>query len=320
MMKPFATRSPASRLLARGIAVLALWHLSACAQAFTTFGNGFGSKWDTPQFGTGAVVTWSFMTPGVALSGNPALSAWSGTNSLGTGNSFDIRKRIDDVHGTGAFDAAVRRAFATWAAAADIRFVEVSDSGAPMAGSTTPDIRIGAFHFAPGDFAGGAGFGPPGQDDVFPDALAGDLALNDLNRFVIAPGAEGTPLPTDNGVYLNDVEGLLLHEIGHTLGLGHSDVTDGVMCGYIFPGDVFDGSACDYTRVNRELHADDLAGITSIYGAPVVTATQQVPVLPWFALGALGGIVGFASRRHLRRARRSLPTAPASRLQPGGAH
>lgn len=291
--------------LARCAGVLALASVWAGAHAFNTFGNGFGSKWDKPQFGTGAVVTWSFMAPGVALSGNPALSNWSGTNSLGTGNSFDIRKKIDDVHGVGAFDAAVRRAFATWSAAADIRFVEVADSGAPMAGSTTPDIRIGAFHFAPGDFAGGAGFGPPGQDDVFPDALAGDLALNDLNRFVIAPGAEGSPLPTDNGIYLNDVEGLILHELGHTLGLGHSDVPDGVMCGFVFPGDVFDGSACDYTRVNRLPHADDLAGITSIYGAAVTAAAQTVPAMPWFALGVLVGIFGLTSVCQLPRSGRA---------------
>jgi Matrixin len=257
--------------------------------SFNTFGqNNFGSKWDAPQFGTGAVVTWSFMTPGVALSNNPALSAWSGTNSLGTGNSDDIRKKIDTVFGTGAFDAAVHRAFATWAAAANLQFVEVADSGAPMAGSTTPDIRIGTFHFAPGDFAGAAGFGPPGNDNSFPDALAGDLALNDLNRFVIATGTEGTALPTDNGIYLNDVEGLLLHEIGHTLGLGHSNVNAGVMCGYIFPGDVFNGSTCDYAHVNHQLDTDDRAGITTIYGASLVgNSSQQVP-LPLMAQVLLG--------------------------------
>ena len=90
--------------------------------SFNTFGqNNFGSKWDAPQFSTGAVVTWSFMTPGVALSNNPALSNWSGTNSLGTGNNDDIRKKIDSIFGAGAFDAAVHSAFATWAAAANLQ-------------------------------------------------------------------------------------------------------------------------------------------------------------------------------------------------------
>ena len=52
-----------------------------------------------------AIITWSFMTPGVAL-GPLAPPAWSGTNSLGSGAANDIRVIIDNVHGAGAFDAA----------------------------------------------------------------------------------------------------------------------------------------------------------------------------------------------------------------------
>jgi len=271
---------------------LVLYVFATQALAFNTIGSGFGSKWDNPQFGTGAVVTWSFMSPSVPLSSNPALASWSGTNSLGTGNADDIRAKIDAVHGAGAFHAAVRRALATWSAAANVQFVEVADSGAAMAGATTPDIRIGAFHFAVGDFAGGAGFGPPGDDLNFPDALAGDLALNDRNRFVVATGADGTPLPTDNGIYLNDVEGLVLHEIGHTLGLAHSTVASSVMCGYVSPA--FDGSACDYQHVNHELDTDDIAGIQSIYGAAAVASNHQVPLPAWALVmlaSALGGLI-----------------------------
>lgn len=303
-----AALSMTARSWRKGIAITLVGGclVTGAAQAFNTIGGPFGSKWDNAAHGTGAVVTWSFMTPGVALSSDPALGSWSGTNSLGTGNAFDIRKKIDDAHGAGAFDAAVRRAFATWAAAANLQFIEVADSGAPMAGATTPDIRIGAFHFAPNDFAGGVGFGPPGTDDLFPDALAGDLALNDLNRFVIAPGPEGTALPTDNGIYLNDVEGLLLHEIGHTLGLAHSDVNNGVMCGFVFPGDVFDGSTCDYTHINRQLEPDDLAGIHAIYGVAVPAAqARRVPLPPAALLAAalLFGAVGAdATRRRTQRA------------------
>jgi hypothetical protein len=260
--------------------------------AYDTFGNGYGSKWDDPQFGTGATVVWSYVTPGAGLASNPAIAHLSGTNTLGGGDPLhDIRAKVDAQFGAGAFDAAVQRAFDTWASAANLSFVEAADPGTPFAGATTPDIRIGAYHFPIGDFAGGAGWGPPGDDLDFPDALAGDLALNDRNRFTIASGPEGSPLPTDNGQYLNDVEGLLLHELGHTLGLGHSDVPDGVMCGYIWPGDVFDGSACDYTHVNHELAPDDLAGIREIYGA------AQVPMSPvaWVALAvalAAAGVVG----------------------------
>lgn len=265
------------------------------AAAYDAIGNGYGSKWDDPQFGTGATISWSYVIPGTGLANVPQIAHLSGTNTLGGGDPLeDIRQKLDAQFGAGAFDAAVQRAFDTWAAAADLTFVQAMDSGAPFAGTTTPDIRIGAWHFPIGDFAGGAGWGPPGDDLGFPDALAGDLALNDRNAFTIATGPEGSPLPTDKGAYLNDIEGLMLHELGHTLGLGHSDVPDGVMCGYIWPGDVFDGSACDYTHVNHALAPDDLAGIRAIYGpavaaVPVSSGVWLVVALTMAGMAVLGG-------------------------------
>lgn len=272
---------------------LALMLASPVTFAYTTFGNGQGSKWDDPTWGTGATIYWSFMTPGVGL-GASAPSGWSGTNSLGTGGPGDIRTIIDAANGAGAFDAALQRAFDTWSTAANLTFIQVADGGGDFGSSTSPDIRIGAFHFGAGDLAGAAGFGPPGDDLNFPDALAGDLALNDMNNFAIDPGNEGDPLQTGpGGLYLNDIEGLLLHEIGHTLGLGHSDVLDGVMCGYIYPGDIFDGSACDYYHVNRQLAADDIAGIQAIYGPAAVPA----PGAAWLLGSGLMSLLGLARRR-----------------------
>ncbi|MEZ5501656.1 MAG: matrixin family metalloprotease [Halioglobus sp.] len=234
------------------------------AAACSVYGKGWGSKWDNPVWPNGATITWSFMTPGVGL-GPAAPPAWSGVNTLGSGGPKDIRLIIDSTHGAGAFDAAVQRAFNTWAGAANLQFVHVADQGGNFGTVTQPDIRIGAFSFGVGDYSGAAGFGPPGDDINYPDPLSGDIAFNNLNNFNIDPGSEGAPLQTGpGGIYLNDIEGLLLHEIGHTLGIGHSAVTDGVMCGYQSPG--FDGSACDYTHVNRVLTADDLQAVKYIYG------------------------------------------------------
>lgn len=238
---------------------------SLACQAYTTFGTCWGSKWDNPVWANSATVTWGYIEPGEGL-GPQAPSDWSGLNTLGSEGTGDIRAQIDAVHGTGAFDAAVVRAFDTWSAAANITFVQVADSTGDFATVTAPDIRIGAYSFAPGDPAGAAGFGPPGDDMNFPDALSGDIAFNNLNNFNIDPGNEGDDLQTGpGGLYLNDIEGLMLHEIGHTLGLGHSDQNSGVMCGYIFPGTVFDGSTCIRTRVNRQLTQDDFNGIRIIY-------------------------------------------------------
>jgi hypothetical protein len=246
------------------VLLLAALLLPQPAAACSVYGQGWGSKWDNPVWPIGATITWSFMTPGVGL-GPSAPSSWSGTNSLGSGGPTDLRVKMDAIYGVGAFNAAVQRAFNTWAAAANITFVKVADQGGNFGTVTAPDIRIGAFSFGAGDYSGAAGFGPPGNDVSFPDPLSGDIAFNSLNNFSIDPGAEGAPLQTGpGGLYLNDIEGLLLHELGHTLGIGHSSVNTAVLCGYQSPN--FNGSTCDYTHVNRVLTLDDLNAVKNIYG------------------------------------------------------
>jgi len=69
-----------------------------------------------------------------------------------------------------------------------------------------------------------------------------DMALN-TNFSWSTNGASGT----------FDVETVYLHENGHVLGLGHSDVQGSIMEA------VYDG-------VRKELHQDDICGIQSIYG------------------------------------------------------
>ena len=52
-----------------------------------------------------------------------------------------------------------------------------------------------------------------------------------------------------------DVRTVLLHELGHVLGLGHSDVTDAVMF-------------ASYQGVRHSLHLDDECGIQELYRTP----------------------------------------------------
>ncbi len=86
-----------------------------------------------------------------------------------------------------------------------------------------------------------------------------DIAINTKYNWVVA-GAEG---PLTSGFY--DVETVLLHENGHVVGLGHSQIdVDGKPV--MYPS---------YNSVKWTLHADDIAGVVALY-APVVTTTGWI--------------------------------------------
>ena len=80
--------------------------------------------------------------------------------------------------------------------------------------------------------------------------------------FVIVGGVAGTlagsPLVT------NDLEGLFLHELGHAIGIDHTEDTTAVMCGYVWQ--TMTSPACDYQHINRIPEPDDLEAIQLLYG------------------------------------------------------
>ncbi|MEM8781375.1 MAG: matrixin family metalloprotease [Planctomycetota bacterium] len=284
----YASRTGVARGWSAMVSILAV-SLGGPADGFVTFGNGFASKWGPdPNHGSGAVVTWGFVPDGTTV--DPAFridpfGSPDDVGTVGTSNVSQLRSLVDGNHGSGAFDAAIRSAFDTWSAAADIQFVQVADPGTPMAqaGSTTPDIRIGAFEPLPGHFfegTGAVGFGPPGivtPANDFPES--GDIFFN-LNGsifggvqtpFHLAPGDEDVT-PVDFFNFGDDLEGLFLHEVGHAIGLAHppweGDVPDRRV---MYVGDFNDPEAppcC--TAINRLLDPDDIAGAVSIYGPPAI--------------------------------------------------
>jgi len=132
-------------------------------------------------------------------------------------------------HGLPAADArhAIQRAFATWQSAAVIGFSEAN----PLGDVPYGDIQIA---FTRGRLDGAF------ATALYPDA--GDVELDDDQRWSV-DGEGGL-----------DLETAALHELGHSLGLGHS--TD--------PGDVMYPS---YTGVKRRLGDGDRAAIAAIYGA-----------------------------------------------------
>lgn len=181
-------------------------------------GASYPSKWGDPFLGaSGGTVTWSLVAAGESMA------------DLGVGLSVDPEAAL-------AFDvlAVVERAFDAWEAAADVEFLRIEDPGGDLGESALADIRLFHGSISPGYFKGFAFPVYRRNGDV--PAEAGDINMN--------------PAGLDEASYYR----ILLHEIGHSLGLGHVD-----------QGQV---SIMTPRVVTNELSVSDVALIQSIYGAP----------------------------------------------------
>jgi hypothetical protein len=277
------------------VCALTLALAAGTAGAYNVFpyGSDQALKWGDNTIGTaGGIVTWSLMPDGTTLDPSTAGLGMSGTSNLSS--------VFAQVGGSGPALAAIQAAFDAWSAVANIQFVQVGESGAlPFgaaygSGVVVGNIRIGAF--AIDGYVGAVGYAPPPNGGT---TLEGDLIFNASNRFGIPAGNEGDLYelyPASNDYYyLNDFAGLATHEIGHTLGLAHTDVPGAVMCGYVSAA--FDGSQCAWADpdgdgkapITRLPKADDVAGIQYLYGAPV-------PEPATWALWA-GGLALLVARR-----------------------
>jgi hypothetical protein len=239
------------------ILVVWAWHASfPDAAAYNLFGPyDWGGdlvypKWGDIHAGTpGGTVEWSIIpdgTPIDPLMTDPNITGTSSFNAL-----------IDGLGRTEAL-AAIERVFQRWSDAANIYFVEVPDSGEPWVGPgaippTTGRLRIGAYAIA--GSVGAVGFAAPPNGGT---TLEGDVIFNSNSLFQFAAGAEGDLIdfyqpPTF--FFHNDFEGLLLHEVGHTLGLAHSDVCSVMSVDF----------DC-YKFLNRIPDPDDVAAVQFLYG------------------------------------------------------
>ncbi len=262
--------------------------MPAWAFSVYPFGVNQASKWGSNTIGTpGGVVTWSLMPDGTSLDASVP-SYIQGTSNL-TGV-------FNQVGGQAAAVAMIQSAFNSWSAVANVQFSYVSDNGTPFgapyaANQQIGDIRFGAFDF--GSSNAGIGFPPPPNGGT---TLEGDVILNS-NPFIsyyVAPGNQGDPYnlyPPGGGLYRNDFQGLVAHEIGHALGMGHSTDPGALMCGYVNAN--FDGSQCAYADpnhtgqapINRIPGSDDIAGIQHLYGvAPVPIPDSWILMLSGLAL------------------------------------
>ena len=172
-----------------------------------------------------------------------AISAWD-KNDI----TYAFVNGTDQLAGDTERDA-VRRAFDLWAAQTPLTFTEVSDS-------STADISIG---WAVGDHGDGDPFDGPG------DVLAHSTFPNPYDKSQVFLHFDDDEQWVDSDTQDVDLETVAAHEIGHTLGLAHSNDPNALM----FPS---------YSRPHRFLDQDDIAGAQSIYGAS--SAPEPAPQAP----------------------------------------
>ncbi len=243
--------------------------LTSIAHGFTLFdAGGFNGytylKWGDPAVGTGATVSYSFLpvgTAGAEYCGDACPGVSAGTLPIWDPFSQTfVDTPLVDLAGY------VEQAQEAWAAVADLTFSgPVFDAGLPINDPAaqppaTGQMRLGVFGFGPSaEFVAGVGYAPPPNGG----SGEGDILFNDGVYFQISPCAEGEPLdlfPPGGGPFMNDFPGLLLHEMGHALGLAHPlDLPPGVCSVMSIDFDC-------YRHVNRVPDADDIRGIRTLYG------------------------------------------------------
>jgi hypothetical protein len=154
---------------------------------------------------------------------------------------------------------ATRRALARWAEAANIQFIETpSDALSISAKGQGDHISLITVADTPDNRGVFTTSDRTGRTRVFYDPATGTIMEADV---VINPAAQfstdGTP-----GTY--DLEGTLTHEIGHVLGLEHSNEVGAAMQPRQGTNGLYEQAALS----PRTLSDDDRAGAHALYGAP----------------------------------------------------
>jgi matrixin len=161
---------------------------------------------------------------------------------------------------------AVQRALNTWSITANITFVEVS-SKAQSISPTSGGDGINLITIAP-TAENLAIFGEgnnTARTRVFYDPESGEISEADIVINPFPYSAEGMPIQfsTDGTPDTYDLESTLAHEIGHFLGLGHSNVIGATMQAAQGLNGTYDSPA--FTE--RSLSEADVTAIRSLYGS-----------------------------------------------------
>ena len=174
--------------------------------------------------------------------------------------------------------SSIEQALGLWAGVAPLNFVEVPDQGGPISFGNYPDGQFGQIRFRH--------IYINGPDPAVGDPVAKAQAYFPFNSGNIAGDVEfdqGDPWQAIGTTHVPDLLGAATHEIGHTLGLGHTPVEGAVMY-WIFHR--FEGPGTGF------LTPVDVAGIQAIYGPGHGSVTSlavpepatMILLLPAFAL------------------------------------
>ena len=199
----------------------------------------------------------AYLKIGVDIGGNVVAIRWTG------GVRYFVTTR--EVPGVPPAELrnAVGRAFATWTNTGSSAVV--SEFGGLVNSEPGSEDGLSVIGFVPLDDDSVLGQTSFVVDEATGQILESDIELNASFPWSVAPGGETAR---------HDVESIVLHEIGHLLGLGHSalgetELLDGdrrrligksaVMFPIAFPP----GTVAD-----RVLATDDIAGVADIYPPP----------------------------------------------------
>jgi hypothetical protein len=240
----------------------------------------------------------------VGLSGGAAVAAWPQPGGIGqpVTLTYSYQNMFDGgLRGPGAapgpngmflpdgpplpnslIRGSIEEALGLWASVAPFTFIEVEDDGLPY-GQSSQYGQIRFLHIR----INGTDPPPPAQpiakaQAYYPgtSARAGDVQFD-----------HGDPWQEIGSLSIPDILGATIHELGHSLGLGHSSDPDANMY-WIFTR--------YYGLGTGALHANDITRIQSIYGrgfGRVVPLVAHAPEPATASLLLLAGIAWLACRR-----------------------
>jgi hypothetical protein len=175
-------------------------------------------------------------------------STWSKTTLSWRITNFPSSLTEAQVH------TAVEAAFASWQAETDLRFEPRTDSA---------DIEL--------SFAKVDGPGQTVASARFPER-GGDITFDIDEPWSIDALSTGSV----------DIQSTALHQIGHSLGLTHTEIQSAAMYGY-------------YAGTRRALHSDDRQGISALYDTWVRLTDVTAVDVAVSALGDVWGVVALPS-------------------------